>query len=172
MNRADLTRTESNPGQESPPRAPTAEHVLLALDAHVKQRAGLEFGNYGDVRAYRAEYRSILRDLHDYRTLRAAVANSSISGAELLAACKRAYSGRLRVEPQADGRLRVDYCTGQYFPTEYRRAACAVLASALWDYHYGDAKARAEAEGKCCGDVLRRAFVRMFGARLARRWFQ
>jgi hypothetical protein len=26
----------------------------------------------------------------------------------------------------------LDYCTGQYFPTEYRRAACAVLASALW----------------------------------------
>lgn len=28
----------------------------------------------------------------------------------------------------------VGYCTGQYFPTEYRRAVCAVLASALWDY--------------------------------------
>jgi hypothetical protein len=32
-----------------------------------------------------------------------------------------------------DGK-RLDYTTGQYWPTEYRRAAAAVLASALWSY--------------------------------------
>lgn len=48
--------------------------ILTALDAFVRQRAGLEFGNYGDVRSYRAEQRSITRDLHHYRELAAYVA--------------------------------------------------------------------------------------------------
>lgn len=30
------------------------------------------------------------------------------------------------------GAGRLEYTTGQYWPTEYRKAACAVLASALW----------------------------------------
>lgn len=37
---------------------------------------------------------------------------------------------------------RLDYCAGQYFPTEYRKAVCAVLAQALWGYF------RANLEGK------------------------
>lgn len=34
----------------------------------------------------------------------------------------------------------LDYCTGQYWSTEYRRAVCAVLARALWDYWRADAE--------------------------------
>jgi hypothetical protein len=30
------------------------------------------------------------------------------------------------------GGVSLDYCTGQYWPTEYRAAVCAVLASLLW----------------------------------------
>ncbi len=31
-------------------------------------------------------------------------------------------------------KVTIEYTTGQYMPTEYRKAVCAVLASALWEY--------------------------------------
>ena len=109
------------------------EQILDAISAHVRQRPGMEPGNYGSWRDYRTESRQITRDLHDFRTLLAAVSwRESITAGDLLAACRDAYSGRLACTVEADGRVRVRYCTGQYFPTEFRRAACAVLASALW----------------------------------------
>jgi len=120
--------------------------ILDALDAFVRQRPGLEFGNYGDVTSYRSELRSITRDLHDYRELRKAVAwRDGITADALLEAARSAYSGRLTLIPpgphdhggghfSSSPQWRVDYCTGQYFPTEYRRAACAVLAQALCYY--------------------------------------
>jgi hypothetical protein len=104
--------------------------IISALASWIKQRPGLEYGNYGDPVSYRAELRSITRDLQDARTLLRAVELSGITGEELAQAFDRAYSGRLSWNG-----ARLDYCTGQYWPTEYRRAACAVLASALWGYH-------------------------------------
>ena len=41
----------------------------------------------------------------------------------------RAFSGRLSWDGAS-----LSYCTGQYYPTEYRLAAAAVLRAALWDY--------------------------------------
>jgi len=110
--------------------------ILTALDAFVNQRSGMDFRNYGDVKSYRAEQRGITRDLHDYRELRAAVVwREGITAEMLLYASRSAFSGRLTLDTRSDdGAWRVDYCTGQYFPTEYRKAACAVLASALWAY--------------------------------------
>jgi hypothetical protein len=110
----------------------TAERaaILTALDAFIRQRPGLDFGNYGDLSAYRAEVRSIGRDLRDARALlRAVELRPSITAAVLRDAFQSAFSGRL----SWDG-ARLDYTTGQYWPTEYRRAAAAVLASALWAY--------------------------------------
>ena len=43
--------------------------IIDALYSFATQRPGLEFGNYGDVRAYRSEMRSITKDLHDARLL-------------------------------------------------------------------------------------------------------
>ena len=43
------------------------EALINALNKFVRQRAGLKFGNYGDVTRYRAEQRAITRDRHDYR---------------------------------------------------------------------------------------------------------
>ncbi len=63
--------------------------------------------------------------------------------------------------------MAVDYCTGQYFPIEYRRAACAVLAAALWDYYRADIPPETEKRG----DKLRAKFKRMFGTRIQKRWF-
>jgi hypothetical protein len=155
------------------------EQILEALAAFIRQRPGLEFGNYGDVSAYRSEMRSITKDRHDAERLLAQVSWREGITAENLKEAFRAYSGRLSWDGE-----RLSYCTGQYFPTEYRKAVCAVLASALWDYtrdhampeghlvhnsetgetfqRYGDLRA---------GDWLRQYFRREFGARIARKWF-
>ncbi len=119
--------------------------ILTALDKFVRQRAGLEFGNYGDVKSYRSEQRSITKSLHDYRELERRVSwIDGITAEMLLEASTSAYSGRLTIKLHWDAGLGekpdvlrkavVSYCTGQYFPTEYRNAACAVLAAALWAY--------------------------------------
>lgn len=114
--------------------APDRATVLELLASWINQRPGLDFANYGDVAAYRSESRRITRQRDDALILLGAVARSSMT-AECLLGGFRAYSGRLQVESDGRGGWRLDYCTGQYWPTEYRAAACAVLASALWDYH-------------------------------------
>jgi len=121
------------------------ESVCNALATWIRQRPGLEFGNYGSVASYQAELRSIARDKRDAETLLAAVRwRESITGQDIIEAARHAYSGRMtivanRVEypnqtPDYGYSVRIDYCTGQYWPTEYRRAAAAVLAGALWTY--------------------------------------
>jgi hypothetical protein len=108
--------------------------ILSALSAFVAQRPGLEFANYGDRSAYFAEVRSITKDLHDFRALsRAVELRGSISDADILKAAQSAFSGRLTIIQDGDT-VKVDYCTGQYFPTEYRKAACSVLAATLWAF--------------------------------------
>lgn len=138
--------------------------ILSALYAWIRQRPGLEFGNYGDVKNYRAELRSIQRDLEDARILLRSVELSSLN-ADTLKGAFRAYSGRL----SWDGN-ELAYCTGQYWPTEYRKVVCAVAASALWDYYREDYAATAK-DGESLGDAIRRNFRRVYGRRMQERWF-
>jgi hypothetical protein len=103
--------------------------TLALLEKFVDQRPGLEFANYGDVRAYRNESAEITRDRSDfYELLRLASSLTSPTDLEFIVK-KQLYtsSGRLTF----DGRG-LQYITGQYFPTEYRPAACRVLVSAIW----------------------------------------
>lgn len=117
------------------PATDDREAILDLLARFIDSRPGLEFANYGDMSAYRSEQRSITRDRDQARTLLAYVRwNRSIDGAALREAFRSAYSGRLSLGTDSKGRMCLDYCTGQYYPTEYRRAACAVLASAIWTY--------------------------------------
>jgi hypothetical protein len=105
------------------------ELTLFALDRWTRQRSGMDFADYGDVTSYRAEQRSITRDLHDFRALLAAVSWRDGIGAPELKEAFGAFSGRLTWDGS-----KLNYCVGQYFPTEYRKADCSVLASALWEY--------------------------------------
>lgn len=167
----------------------TKEHILLALRAWVNQRPGLAFGNYGDITAYRSELRSITKDRRDALELLNAVSlRDSITADALLAAFPRAYSGRLSITETTNKRgekaAKLDYCTGQYWPTEYRRAACAVLAAVLWDWvrtsymPKGELMHNSETgeileryDGLRAGDYIRRFFRREFGRSIAQRWF-
>lgn len=144
------------------------EQIISAIRAFVAQRSGIEFANYqsGDWRASRAafmgDYRPILQAGRDARVLLAAVSGrDSITVKDILDAT-RAYSGRLQIVEDG-GEVRVAYTTGQYFPTEYRNAACAVLATALWDY--------ARSSGHETGNDIRKWARNEFGRGIASRWF-
>lgn len=144
-------------------------HILQALDAFIRQRPGLDFGNYGDVTSYRAEVRGIGKDLQDARTLLQAVTwRDSITAEAIIDASKHAFSGRLTIEAQGDS-IRVDYCTGQYWPTEYRKAVCAVLASALWAYWRE--QTRGPNQVNTAADI-RRIATKELGRGIAARWFR
>lgn len=115
----------------------TKEHILISLRTWINQRPGLEFADYGNVPAYRSELRSITKDRRDALELLNAVAlRGSITAEDLLAAFPRAFSGRLSITETTNSKgeksAKLDYCTGQYWPTEYRRAVCAVLSAVLW----------------------------------------
>lgn len=164
----------------------TKQQILDALRAWINQRPGLEFGNYGNVASYRSELRTITRDRAEaLQLLRAVELRDSITAADVLAGF-RAYSGRLQIS-EKDGKARLEYCTGQYWPTEYRKAVCAVLASVLWEYARGcmpapkgkitrhnamlGATEHDNVDGMTPGDWLRRFFRREFGRGIAARWF-
>jgi len=144
----------------------TKETIIAALRAWIAQRPGLEYVNYGEPTSYRAELRAIARDKKDAQTLLTAVELSAVTVDQLKDAF-RAYSGRLTWEEDGKGGGRLDYCTGQYWPTEYRKAACAVLAQALWDEARG-----ALPEGTPePGNIIRARFRRLFGRSIQARWF-
>ena len=178
---------------------PKKQAILDALTKFMNQRAGMDPRDYGDWKAYRAESRSVTRDLHNARTLLRAVSwRDSIDG-DALEAAFRAFSGRLTLLQYKTGEdcprthaggshkstrcsicnatgkvtsntVRLEYCTGQYFPTEYRKAVCAVLSSALWDNVRPDIPNEGR-DGKSAGDLIRGYFRREFGRGLAAAYF-
>ena len=137
-------------------------NIIQALRSWVAQRPGLEFGNYGDWSAYRAEVRSIGKDLQHARKLIDYVAwHDSISAEMILDAAK---SGRLSIKVEGDN-VSINYCTGQYWPTEYRPAVCRLLSSVIWYWMRANDPQRS-------GEMIRKAASRELGTSIARRWFR
>lgn len=138
------------------------EQILAALSDFVRQRPGLEFGNYGSMPAYRSEQRAIQRDFRDAQGLLAAVATRGDISAKDLVEATRAFSGRLQLVFPSPKQVHVTYVVGQYWPTEYRKAVCAVLAAALWAYwrEYFDT-----------GDEIRKMARNELSRGVAKRWF-
>lgn len=159
----------------------TREQILLALAAWVKQRPGLGPRDYGS----RYAYREIAQDRRDAETLLTAVRlRPSIPTELLVESFRRAYSGRLTLS-EVGGEARLEYCTGQYWPTEYRKAVAAVLAYALWEWQRANMPSKIVENGEDyyphangsrnvqrAGDWLRTRFRREFGSSIQKRWFQ
>ncbi len=172
--------------------------IIDALYKWIRQRPDLEHANYGDISSYRSELRSITRDLHDARVLmRAVELRDSITAHDIVDASQHAFSGLEIVQgyrvngkgffsstsaaQQAvdkylpaivaiESAVKIDYCTHQYWPTEYRKAVCAVLASALRNRKRADMP---DDTGKLShGDWLRDQFRREYGIGIGKRWFQ
>ena len=137
--------------------------IIAALHKWINQRPGLEFGNYGDASSYRAEMRSIGRDLQHARTMINYVAWHDSITAEMI---MRAADNGGRLSLMADGdTVRIDYIVGQYWPTEYRRAVCALMSSVIWAW------LRSNLGDGCTGDDIRRVARRELGRSIACRWF-
>ena len=136
--------------------------ILNTLAKFAAKRPQLEYGNYGNHSSYLQESRAITKDLHHARALLRKVELSGISAEELLEASKEAFSGRLEITATDDGVVKIDYCTGQYFPTEYRKAVAAVCARALWNYWKTDAND---------ADRIRNTARREFSRAIARAYF-
>lgn len=184
--------------------------ICDALAAFIRQRPGLDWRNYysnwtdkAGIAAYRSEQRSISRDKRDAETLLQAVRwRDSITAQDILKASASAFAGRLQITVnvahtlvESRGRVEIDYCIGQYWPTEYRKAVAAVCAAALWEWMRDNmpkpdmcSHLKGEDPGAHCsctdmpdydpkydgvsaGDWLRRNARREFGSKLQRRWF-
>jgi len=131
--------------------------ILEAMHRFIGQRSGIEWVNYGGSReAFMQDYRRILRDGREARAMLRIVELSTCLPESILADVLK--SGRLTW----DGK-RLEFCACQYFPTEYRAAACRALASALWTYWR-------EAGAPSC-DKIRAIARRNLGRGIARRWF-
>lgn len=143
------------------------DNIIELIARWIRQKPGLDPRNYiSDWRdaegrsAYRADSRTITRQRHDaFAMLRYIELRPFITGAHLAAALT--VSGRLSYTP---GRG-LDYTTGQYWPMEFRAAACRVLASVIWQYfHHGAPTAGA--------DTIRRMARQELGRAIADRWFR
>lgn len=110
--------------------------ILQALAVFVRSRPGFEPGNYATRTDYQRDVARAYRQMKDAQEmLRAVQWRASLDGDALKRALSDAFSGRLTWKLANDGRSgMLDYCTGQYYPTEFRAAVCAVLSQALWTY--------------------------------------
>ena len=147
--------------------------LLQLIEKHINQRPGFDPMNYGDAAGYRAAARTATRQLHDARAMLAFVAcRPAITEYAIRAALRG--GGRMRLRDSGE----LEYCTGQYWPTEYRAGACRVLATIIWDYWRDGMPPRDEnsmihESGRAisAGDWLRRKARQTFGRPLASRWF-
>ena len=151
------------------------QSIIDTLNKWIQQRPGLEFGNYGDVSSYRAELRSIGKDLQHARAMVNYVAwHDSITAEMILSAADN--GGRLSLTTDGD-KVTINYVTGQYLPTEYRRAVCSLMSSVIWAWLRENAPVDAGTHDKFSnlqnvGDYIRKAARRELGASIARRWFK
>lgn len=133
------------------------QELIESLRQFAEQRPGLEFCNYGDTASYRAESYRIFRQLQDAKRMLIAVEKlHSISADDILAQLNR----RLTWD---DARGCLDYCTGQYWPVEYRAAVCSAVSSVLW--------ACFRERGCKTAEEIRKAARRWFDSGLVDRWF-
>lgn len=160
--------------------------IINALRVFVNQRPGFELGNYSTMTDYRSDSRKATKDKDiALQLLRDIELRDNITADAIL---REAQSGRLQIRTVSGCTplppVRVEYCTGQYFPTEYRPAVARLCASALWTWkrdHCMPLKedgSRYETFGRAkggglisAGDWLRASFRREYGATIAARFF-
>lgn len=108
----------------------TTATTINAIDLLKKfafQRPCLNFNDYGDRKYYQQDSREITKDLHDFCeflnlcTFYVDDLNNKVHDFLLNSTDRLSLKGD-----------KLQYITGQYFPTEYRPACSRVLKSLLW----------------------------------------
>lgn len=133
------------------------QKVLNSLNEFVNTRPGLDWRDYGDIAAYRADSRKITQQLNDARAMFRFCELFSVEFNPQV--FQGAFGGRLSIN---DNDYQLEYCTGQYYPMEYRAAVCAVLAYAIKLYW------------RECGydwQGIKKRAVGQFGKGASSRWF-
>lgn len=143
--------------------------TINLLTQFVNQRPSLDFANYGNVKSYRQESTNITKGLHDYRELLALAVSRIDNLEEKLKFNLSNTSGRLSFNGQE-----LNYCTGQYFPTEYRPAANRILAQLIFN-DYRDEKTDSTKGGfedvYKDGNEIRKAIKRRVSRRVFNNYF-
>lgn len=140
------------------------EQIISLLWRFINERPCLDFQDYNDAKAYRAELRQIGKDLKHARELLKAVERSGMVNGELLHE-GLTKGGRLSVKHnEKSGALEVEFNAIQFKATEYRKAVCGLLAFCLWS-------AERQAFPRLTGEELRARFRRWFGQGVQRAWF-
>jgi hypothetical protein len=112
----------------------TKESLLSALETFVCQRPGFEFGNYGDRASYMSDVRRATRDLHHARAL--------IRWARLSSVPYDVLAGVMTERDRLSWNgARVEYCTGQYWPVEYRAAVIDAMRGAMREFAFAHCRA-------------------------------
>ncbi len=145
------------------------KNTIEMLISFVNQRPGLDFADYGDAKIYNAESREITKDRNDFF--------------ELLALFNLRYAGKANAIltttlTNSDGRLtltdgRLVYTSGQYFPTEYRPAACRVLSNLIWQSYMNEIDHSSPTQSPVYkdGHEIRKAIKRNLSRRVGRNYF-
>lgn len=100
---------------------------LRILAAYAAKNPGLDYRDYGNVTAYRGDSRMITQQMHDVRTALRFACAVNVQDDHLIEVSR---GERLTIERTENGRLILDYTTGQYWPTEYRGAVARLLERA------------------------------------------
>lgn len=143
-------------------------NVIELLNAFVNKRPGLDFNDYGDRKIYFTEAREITKDLHDFREL-ARLADSLYYPNELndiLYTYLDNSGDRLSL---VNGKLQ--YITGQYFPTEYRPAVNRLYVRAIWAYFMKLKNADGSDKYPTGGDIRTAIKKRLTSTRVKRNYF-
>lgn len=147
------------------------KNTIEKLTEFVNQRPGLDFANYGDSKSYNSESREITKDRSDFfELLSLFLARYEGAANEKLEFNLRNSNGRLVL--LENGRL--EYTTGQYFPTEYRPAANHVLAQLIWNSYSSemqDTKSNGMENVYKDGHEIRKALRRRLSRRIMNNYF-
>jgi len=154
------------------PTTLSKSEIIDLLRQWVAQSHGIDPRNYisghndiNGIAAYRQDVRQITKNLNDAQTLiRACELSDGLTAENLVNGFESAYSGRLELVRKLTPKGEVwalDYCTGQYWPTEYRAVVCAVLVYALRDYYR---------ESGNTADDIRAKLTRVLGRKIVERW--
>ena len=144
----------------------TTQNTTELLCKFVNQRPGLEYANYGDITSYRAEMREITKDRNDFFELLSLAQRRVENFDAKLSEYLTATNGRLSLK---NGKL--DYCTGQYFPTEYRPAANRILSNLIWASYRDETETNSPNPIYKDGHAIRKAIDRNLSRRVVKHYF-
>lgn len=123
--------------------------ILEKLTTFVNQRPKLDFADYGDSKYYRQDANEIAKQRKMYYEIFVAcstVMDKAEIESRILKRFEKSVSGG-RLTWDKDAQV-WDYTTGQYWPTEYRRAAAKLLFEIFWSYLYDTYKENVKSQAK------------------------